>query len=305
MAKKTLKGTQGNDRIYGGFGNQNIRGFDGNDYLDGGPGYDMLVGGRGNDTYVVDSPLDMVMEDANSGIDTIIASCTTRLSDNVENLIFTGKKNASANANSLNNVIRGNSGDNTVNGMGGNDTIYGGAGKDDLEGFMGNDLLMGDAGNDKLSGFLGNDSLFGGAGNDILKGGDGNDYIVGGAGNDKLTGGAGSDTLIGGAGSDLFILGDASYFNAKTNGVDSIADFSLASDKIWLSKKTFYKISSAMGKGFSSSSDLGIFTTDGAAKASAADIAYNKNNGNLFYNDQLIAKITGAPDLTASHFSIV
>ena len=57
-------------------------------------------------------------------------------------------------------------------------------------------------------------------GNDVLLGGNGTDTLNGGAGNDLLTGNAGSDTLTGGAGADHF------RFNAPTDGMDHITDFS-------------------------------------------------------------------------------
>ncbi len=57
-------------------------------------------------------------------------------------------------------------------------------------------------------------------GNDVLLGGTGTDTLSGGAGNDLLAGNAGGDTLTGGAGSDHF------RFNAPTDGMDHIADFS-------------------------------------------------------------------------------
>ncbi len=106
------------------------------------------------------------------------------------------------------------------------------------------DNLVGTNGNDNLFGNIGNDTLSGGAGNDTLRGGTGDDSLSGGNGNDALTGGNGNDILVGGAGADSFnfALGVVTYSRnwgdvvsssvSSTDGVDSIADFSVAQDTI-------------------------------------------------------------------------
>jgi hypothetical protein len=73
----------------------------------------------------------------------------------------------------------------------------------------------------------GSDILIGNAGNDTLIGGNGTDFLVGSAGDDLLSGGNGSDTLRGGLGKDIFVF-------AAGEGIDTITDFSLATDKIGL-----------------------------------------------------------------------
>jgi Ca2+-binding RTX toxin-like protein len=191
-AANTLTGTAGNDVISGLGGNDTLVGGAGNDVLDGGAGADNMSGGTGNDIYIVDNVGDIVMENANEGIDTVKASLATfTLASNVENLIFTGTAAFTGNGNALDNVIIGGAGNDTLNGNAGNDTLDGGAG------------------NDTLNGGDGNDTLYGGAGNDTLNGGAGNDTLVGGDGNDVMTGGAGADILVGGAGIDT-----ASYAGA-------------------------------------------------------------------------------------------
>jgi Ca2+-binding RTX toxin-like protein len=94
-------------------------------------------------------------------------------------------------------------------------------------GTSGNDILTGTAGNDSIDGGNGSDILFGNAGNDTLIGGIGTDFLVGGAGDDLLSGGNGSDTLRGGLGEDIFVF-------AAGEGIDTITDFSLGTDKIGL-----------------------------------------------------------------------
>jgi Ca2+-binding RTX toxin-like protein len=94
-------------------------------------------------------------------------------------------------------------------------------------GSSGNDILTGTAGNDSIDGGNGNDILFGYAGNDTLIGGNGTDFLLGSAGDDLLDGGNGSDTLRGGLGEDIFVF-------AAGEGIDTITDFSLGTDKIGL-----------------------------------------------------------------------
>ena len=183
--------------------NDTLVGTNGNDLLDGGTGADTMTGGLGDDIYMVDNADDRVVEGRNGGIDTVRATVSYRLSDNVENLELLGNGNSAGTGNALNNRITGNSGNNLLQGMDGDDILIGGAGNDTLEGGAGDDELEGGEGNDILAGHTGNDRLFGGNGNDTLTGGDGNDTLDGGAGNDSLGGGAGNDILIGGAGNDI------------------------------------------------------------------------------------------------------
>jgi hypothetical protein len=68
----TLTGGVGNDCLSGLAGNDTLNGGAGNDTLEGGEGYDFLIGGVGNDTYIVDSAIDQVREEAGEGTDTIV-----------------------------------------------------------------------------------------------------------------------------------------------------------------------------------------------------------------------------------------
>jgi len=69
--------------------------------------------------------------------------------------------------------------------------------------------------------------LIGGNGTDFLLGSAGNDLLNGDNGNDTLRGGLGSDILTGGNGTDIFVF-------ASGEGIDTITDFSLGTDKIGL-----------------------------------------------------------------------
>lgn len=143
-----LDGGEGNDALYGDADNDILSGGSGNDYLNGGTGIDYMYGNTGDDFYVVDNMGDVVSEYANSGIDTVSASVTYLLIDNVENLRLTGSSNINGTGNSLNNQIYGNAGDNT---------LVGGAGNDSLNGYSWStdeyDMLTGGTGSDRF--FLG------------------------------------------------------------------------------------------------------------------------------------------------------
>ncbi|VUZ26587.1 Uncharacterised protein, partial [uncultured Comamonas sp.] len=78
-----LTGNSGHNRLYGGAGNDTLLGGAGNDLLNGGTGADRMEGGTGNDSYVVDDAGDVVVERAGEGVDTVEASISYTLGDNV------------------------------------------------------------------------------------------------------------------------------------------------------------------------------------------------------------------------------
>ncbi|MGH6769918.1 MAG: calcium-binding protein, partial [Xanthobacteraceae bacterium] len=183
-------------RINGLGGNDTMQGFDGDDILDGGLGNDRMFGGLGDDQYFLDSPSDLVVENAGEGIDTMRISFSKSLRPNVENLILTGVADINGVGRQTDNVITGNSGDNRLRAGSGNDTLKGGSGED---------LLAGDAGNDRL---------------------------LGGSNDDILTGGKGRDVMTGNGGRDLFdfnVVGDTGRTSATR---DVITDFQRGADDI-------------------------------------------------------------------------
>lgn len=119
-----------------------------------------------------------------------------------------------------------------------NDVLRGGRGNDILiagrkDGSFGHDKLYGQSGNDILRGGHGTDFLSGGTGKDRLKGGKGNDELLGNTGNDTLVGGNGRDILIGDQGNDRIRSGkgrDLIVFNAISDGIDRVLDFSVEED---------------------------------------------------------------------------
>jgi hypothetical protein len=138
--------------ITGNVGDNHLLGGAGNDTISDGYGADTMAGGTGDDTYYVNNPgkaeADVIIEGAGEGIDTVVSSSSYTLSDNVENLILTGKGGTTGKGNDLNNVVTGNIGHNIVDGGAGDDTVNGGDGADTVVGRTGSDVLTGGAGDD-------------------------------------------------------------------------------------------------------------------------------------------------------------
>jgi len=147
-----------------------------------------VFGGAGGDTFTTDNPTLSIIEDRTPGeIDTVFASCSFRLVDNVEQLFLQGTADFRGWGNALANQIEGNAGDNRLAGLDGADTLRGG---------LGDDRITGGTMNDSIAGGDGDDTLLGGVGNDSLTGGEGDDLIAGGLGRDNLTGGTGADQFL-------------------------------------------------------------------------------------------------------------
>ena len=95
--------------------------------LDDDSGFRVQSHGIGNDLYLVTSALDRIAEGQLGGIDTVRASSSYTLPDNVENLILEGGA-VNGIGNTGNNILRGNAANNTFDGREGIDTVvYGGA----------------------------------------------------------------------------------------------------------------------------------------------------------------------------------
>jgi Ca2+-binding RTX toxin-like protein len=99
--------------------------------------------------------------------------------------------------------------------------------------------VYGSSGHDKFHGGSGHDILRGADGFDKLYGNSGNDTLSGGAGNDKLFGGWGNDRLSGGTGKDYFVF--TTPLSSRSN-VDTIVDFTVADDTIFLENAIFTKL---------------------------------------------------------------
>ncbi len=99
----------------------------------GGVGADLMSGGTGNDTYAIDNPLDVVIEGAGQGTDTILADAfSINLANyaNVENVVLAGTGDFSLVGSAANNMLQGNEGDNLITGGRGKDMLFGYDGAD-------------------------------------------------------------------------------------------------------------------------------------------------------------------------------
>jgi Ca2+-binding RTX toxin-like protein len=229
-----LRGTSGDDLIYGYQGDDYLVGLAGNDVLDGGSGADELDGGAGDDIYYVDNANDLVREyDPEDGIDTVYTSVSFTLtsaagySSAVENLRLLSDAGAiNGTGNDIDNVIHGNDSNNTLSGLGGSDTLIGGGGADTMRGGDGDDFYYvensGDVAIENANEGL--DTVYStvsftlganvenltlqaaagaidGSGNalgNVIQGNEGGNLIRGYDGEDILKGGGGADDLRGG-----------------------------------------------------------------------------------------------------------
>lgn len=158
-----------------------------------------------------------------------------------------------------------------------------------------------------------NDGINGTPRNDIIKGGEGDDKLYAGAGNDRMTAGRGDDLLSGGSGADNMHGGagqDAFLFNTKPNGttnLDTIRDFSVADDTVWLESSVFTE-AGPEGRLISSH-----FWKGTAAHDSTDRIIYDSAGGFLYYDPDgigaavqvAITKISTGLKLTNDDFRIV
>ena len=152
-----------------------IYGTSGNDIISGSANADYMVGGAGNDSYTINHAGDVVIEQADGGIDSVSTTLSHTLAANVENLTIVGAGALNGTGNVDNNQITGNPQANTLDGAGGNDTLIGGGG---------NDTYVGGTGNDSLSSLSASS-------NDIFRFsvGDGVDSITESGGTDRVVSG--------------------------------------------------------------------------------------------------------------------
>ncbi|MGB9037368.1 MAG: Ig-like domain-containing protein [Acinetobacter calcoaceticus] len=246
-----IKGSTGNDDLYGGDGDDTLISNTGSDYLYAGAGNDTLIyggnsntytallGQAGNDTYIVDKTL-------------LGSSSYIHILDNTneQNILYL----KSVSADEI--ILKQASADRIITFNDLNATIHFGEGQlssivfDDgtvwnkaqieaniigrLLGTDGDDHLLADANYSIIYGLDGNDTIQGGVQNDYLYGDDGDDTLISNTGSDYLYGGAGNDTLVyggnsnaytallGQAGNDTYIvdktlLGSSSYIHILDN----------------------------------------------------------------------------------------
>ncbi|MFG6448763.1 PA14 domain-containing protein [Roseateles sp. BYS180W] len=221
--------------------NNVISGNSGANQIDGGAGADTMAGGAGDDSYSVDDAGDVVTEAAGEGSDSITASVSYTLADNVENLTLTGIDNLNATGNALDNQLTGNDGDNIIDGAAGADTMTGG---------RGNDTYYVDSSSDRVNELMaqGTDQVFAsasfvlsdnienitltGVGTINATGNALDNRLVGNSGNNVLDGGAGADTMAGGDGDDTYAVDNVNdvvseYANQGTDTLRSTLSYTL------------------------------------------------------------------------------
>ncbi|MEE1658161.1 calcium-binding protein [Microvirga sp. CF3062] len=200
--------------------------------------------------------------------------------------------------------LYGELGNDRLSGSSGNDVLLGGGGSDSLSGGSGNDALNGDLGNDSLDGGSGADAMTGGGGNDRLYGSFGDDALNGGSGNDRLYGQSGADILRSGSGLDVFV------YHGIPNGsadVDTIRDFSVASDTFLLNNNAF------TGLGPEGQLRSSAFWTGTGAHDASDRIIYDRTNGVLYYDQDgtgrseqvIVAKLSVGLRMTSLDFQII
>jgi Ca2+-binding RTX toxin-like protein len=333
----TIDGSDSNDDITGDAGNDNINGGSGNDTLNGGVGDDTIAGGIGDDVLTGGDGNDWLAgDDGNDNIN----------GDAGNDVLNGGAGNDTLDGGPGNDVLSGGSGDDALWGSDGNDYLSGDDGIDVINGGAGNDTLVGGTGDDwyfvddafdavveqpgagndtvvtrvnynltaNVENLVVNSSARGSySGNDInnrLEGGTGIDYLYGREGNDTLDGGLGRDVLIGGAGKDVFLFNNGNL--TKNRNLDTIKDFDVKQDYIWLDNSIFTKLGSG-SEANPKKLNAQFFTVGSAAKDANDFVIYDKQKGFLMYDADgsgakaavIVAKLSKNLKMTSHDFFVV
>lgn len=295
--RDTITSGSGNDYLLGYAGNDGLSGGAGADTIDGGVGNDTMRGGLGNDTYMVNSAGDVVVENLAAGTDTVLASASYHLGQNLEYLTLTGSFHLSGTGNAGNNVITGNRGNNQIDGKAGHDTMQGGAGSDTYVVDNPGDVVIESRGGGvdtvrssasfTLGAYVeeliltGTKAIngFGNALGNQMIGNAGANRLEGVAGADMLSGGLGNDTLAGGLGADTFLFNTA----PAANNQDLITDFQHGKDSIALDHALFAALGSP---GEFMVGDERFYSAAGATAGHDADdrMVYDSTSGTLSYD---------------------
>jgi predicted extracellular nuclease len=273
-----LIGNSTDNIMHGGAGRDYLQGDAGNDLLIGGLGADGLFGGTGTDTASYAGAI--------GGVIASLAAPSRNSGDaagdtynSIENLL----------GSAFGDMLAGNTAANVINGGTGADAMMGGLGDDT---FIVDDL--GDTAAETAQGGIDRVStsvnftlsaeienlIATGSANLSLAGNALSNTITGNAGANKIYGGFGNDQLRGGSGKDAFVFDTKT---SKTANVDSILDFNVRYDSIYLDNKIFAKLGSG------SASRPKKFTKDMFVKGTEAQdaedrIVFNHKTGGLYYD---------------------
>jgi Ca2+-binding RTX toxin-like protein len=294
---ENLIGSNGDDALFGSSLANEIIGGAGADYLNGLAGNDQLYGEAGDDTLCGRSGADYL----DGGVDGVDTADYTGSSGAVQVSLGAGTATGGDAqgdtyysienfiGSSLDDVLVGDLGVNALSGGSGADVLIGGGGADALNGGLGVDTanysssptrvrvnlttgvaLDADAQGDT---FVAIENLGGTAFNDVLTGSAGANAISGAGGNDQLNGGAGADSLMGDAGADAF----AFTTTLGAANVDTILDFSVADDIIWIDNAVFTGLINGVLA-------AGAFKIGAAATDADDRIIYDNATGALYFD---------------------
>ena len=118
-------------------------------------------------------------------------------------------------------------------------------------------------------------------GADFAWGGQGDDQLYGHGGKDRLNGLEGNDYLVGGQGKDAFIFSTmlGTHQTNRQVNFDTIADFSVKDDTIWLANAVFTKLGKKAG-----TLNKDFFVSGTRPKDKKDCLIYNKKTGVLSYD---------------------
>ncbi|RCJ28200.1 hypothetical protein A6S26_11720 [Nostoc sp. ATCC 43529] len=344
----TLVGGAGNDTLDGGAGNDSLDGGAGDDIYTVDSLSDKVTEGLNAGIDLVKSAVAFVLGDNLENLTLTGSKVINGTGNSLNNIITgNGGANILSGENG-NDTLIGGSGNDTLFGGAGDDELDGGAGDDSLDGGVGNDtytvnslsdsiseglnagtdlvkssiawvlgnnlenltltgssaingtgnslnnIITGNGGANILSGEDGNDSLFGGAGIDTLLGGTGDDVLAGGVGKDVLTGGSGRDSLY--------------LTDTRTGGFDTITDFTVGDDTIFISKAEF-----VLTQSVNTTLDSSIFRLGTSATAAGDRFIYDQITGNLFFDKDgtgsgakvQIAQFSNQAMLTSANITVI
>ncbi len=282
-----IGGTGGNDRLIGTAAAEQINGNGGNDIIDGNGGTDFIFGDAGDDRIIWDNGDGNDIIDGGDGNDTLVFNCANQgdrlivqqAPDNSLQLLRNLPTPIDLRASRIERL--------EINCRAGSDGVEI---RDTAETGVSSIKVTGGAGVDKITG-IGAIAVL---------------ELVGNAGDDLLTGGKRNDQLRGGNGRDSFVFNSDRAFNKADLGVDQILDFARGSDRIVLDQTTFGAIDK---------NQIAIVDSDALADTSTGLIAYSRNTGNLFFNQNgaaagfgtggQFASIQGNVTLTIDNFQIV
>jgi Ca2+-binding RTX toxin-like protein len=315
----TLDGGAGNDTLDGGAGNDTFDGGIGNDIYIVDSLSDAITEGLNAGTDLVQSSVSWVLADNLENLTLIGSKVINGTGNSLNNIITGNSAANILNGVDGNDTLFGGSGNDTLFGGAGNDTLFGGAGNNTLDGGLGDDTytvnsvndtiaeglnagtdvvissiswvlgdnlenltltgnrvtsVTGNSLNNIITGSIGANTLNGVDGSDRLFGDSGNDILDGGAGDDVLIGGIGRDTLTGGTGQDSLYLTDT-----RTGGYDTITDFTVGDDTIFVSKAEF-----GLSQSQDTTLDSSLFRLGTNATTAGDRFIYNQTTGNLFFD---------------------